>query len=132
MNWIGLAGSLAAVLVVAGLVKLLGLGRGSALDEATACQVAADIYIGHRFASAVVAGDGRTALVEGSAGEIALVRPHGDKWVARLLPVPVKAHAQGDALIIAAGETMFGATMLTLGAADAARWAAKLQGEADA
>jgi hypothetical protein len=132
MNWVGLAGSLAAVFVVAGLVKLLGLGRGGALDEATARQVAGDIYIGHRFTSAIVAADGRAALVEGSEGEIALVRPHGDKWVARLLSVPAEAKAQGDALIIAAGETMFGATTLTLGAAEAARWAAKLRGEADA
>lgn len=132
MSWIGLAGSLAAVFAVVGLVKLLGLGRGGALDDAAACQVAGDIYIGHRFVSAVVDRDGRHALVEGDNGEIALVRAHGDKWVARLLALPVNAHTNGDALIIAASETMFGATTLMLGVADAARWAAKLQGEADA
>lgn len=132
MSWVALAGSLAAVFVVAGLVKLLGLGRGAALDEATACQVAGDIYIGHRFTSAAIDRDGRSALAQGRDGEIALVRAHGDKWVARLLALPADARVDGDALIIAAGETMFGATTLTLGAADAARWAAKLQGEADA
>ena len=132
MNWAALGGSLAAVLVVAGLVKLLGLGRGEALDAAAACRHAGDVYIGHRFVAAAIARDGRSALVEGSAGEIALVRAHGDKWVARLLPLPLGARLEGDALIIATGETMFGATTLTLGAAEAARWAAKLQGGADA
>lgn len=128
MNWLALAGSLASVLVVAGLVKLLGLGRGSALDEATVFQVAADTFIGHAFTAAVVGADGRAGLAEGAASEIALVRAHGDKWVARLLAPPVDARVDGDALIIAAGETMFGATTLTIGAAAAARWAAKLQG----
>lgn len=132
MNWIGLAGSLAAVFVVAGLVKWLGLGRGGPLDEATVRQVAADTFIGHAFPTAVVDADGRAGLAESAAGEIALVRAHGDKWVARLLAPPAAARVDGDALIIAAGETMFGATTLTLGAAAAARWAAKLQGEADA
>jgi len=132
VNWIGLAGSLAAVFVVAGLVKWLGLGRGAPLDEASVLQVAADTYIGPAFTTAVVGADGRAGLAEGVAGELALVRAHGDKWVARLLAPPVAARVDGDALIIAAGETMFGATTLTLGAAEAARWAAKLKGEADA
>jgi hypothetical protein len=132
MSWVALAGSLAAVLFVAGLVKWLGLGRGAPLDAATARQIAADGFVGHRFGAAVVAADGRAALVEGAAGEIALVRALGDKWVTRLLAPPVALRVDGDALIIAAGETMFGATTLTLGAAEAARWAAKLQGDADA
>ncbi len=132
MNWRALAGSLAAVLAVAGLVKLLGLGRGRALDAPTACEIAGDIYIGHRFVSAAIDAGGRAALAEGADGEIALVRAHGDKWVARLLALPVEARVDGDALIIAAAETMFGATVLTLGAAEAARWAAKLQGASHA
>ncbi len=132
MNWLTLAGSLAAVLVTAGLVKLLGLGRGDALDAATACRLAGDAHVGHRFVAAAIARDGRSALVEGGAGEIALVRAHGDKWVTRLLARPLAARVEGDALIIAPRETMFGATTLTLGAAEAARWAAKLQDGADA
>lgn len=132
MNWVALGGSLASVLVVAGLVRLLGLGRGAALDEATARQVAGDTFIGHRFISASIGREGRAGLVQGDAGEIALVRAHGDKWVARLLMLPLAARAEGEALIIPAGETMFGATILTLGADPAARWAAKLRGESDA
>ena len=131
MNWISLAGSLAAVFIVAWLVRGLGLGRAAPLDEAGARRIADETFIGHRFGAVALDRDGRAALVEGSAGEIALVRVHGDKWVARLIAPPVAARADGEALIVPPSEAMFGATTLMLGA-DAAVWAAKLKGAGDA
>lgn len=131
MNWISLAGSLAAVFVVAWLVGKLGLGRAAPLDEAAARKVAEATFIGHRFGAVALDRDGRGALVEGADGVIALVRAHGDKWVARLIAPPVAARADGETLIVPPSEAMFGATTLMLGA-EAAAWAAKLKGTGDA
>lgn len=131
MNWISLAGSLAAVFVVAWLVGRLGLGRAAPLDETSARRTVEETFIGHRFGAVALDRDGRAALVEGAGGEIALVRAHGDKWVARLIAAPVPARVDGEALIVPSSEAMFGATTLMLGA-DAAAWAAKLKGAGDA
>ena len=128
MTWLSLGGSLAAVLVVAWLVGRLGLGRETPLDETTARRIAEETFIGHRFGAVALDRDGRSALVEGSGGEFALVRGHGDKWVARLLKAPVAARHDGEALIISSGEAMFSATTLALGAEAAARWESRLQG----
>jgi hypothetical protein len=130
MSWISLAGSLAAVLVVAWLVGRLGLGQGTPLDEAAARRLAEEVFVGHRFTRAALDRDGRAALVEGSRGELALVRAHGDKWVARLLAPPLAATVDGEALIIPASETMFGTTALTLGHDAATDWGRKLTGDA--
>lgn len=132
MTWVSLAGSLLAVLFVAWLVGRLGLGQGAPLDEVAARRIAEDTFIGHRFGAVALDRDGRAALVEGAAGEFALVRAHGDKWVARLLQAPVAARHEGETLILPAGEAMFGSTTLMLGADDAARWAPRLQGLRDA
>lgn len=127
MTWASFLGSLVAVFAVAGLVKWLDLGRAEPLDEAAAQRIAEEVFIGHRFGAAAVDRDGRAALVEGLAGEVALVRAHGDKWVARLLG-PATVTLQGERLVVPAGETMFGATTLALAPAEAERWAAKLKG----
>jgi hypothetical protein len=132
MSWVSLAGSVLAVLLVAWLVGGLGLGQGGPLDEPTARRIAEETFIGHRFGAVALDRDGRAALVEGTAGEFALVRAHGDKWVARLLRAPVAARREGETLILPAGEAMFGSTTLMLGADDAARWASRLQGLRDA
>lgn len=127
MSWLSLGGSLAAVLFVTWLVGRLGLGRGTALDAAAARAIAEETFIGHHFGAVALDRDGRAALVEGANGEIALVRAHGDKWVARLLQPPVAARVDGNALIVPPSEVMFGMTTLVLGADAAARWAPKLQ-----
>ena len=128
MNWTVFAGSLVAVLFVAWLVGRLGLGAAAPLDETTARRIAQDTFIGHRFGAVALDASGRAALVEGADGSVMLVRAHGDKWVARHLRAPLEAKADGDLLIVEAGETMFGATTLELGAGEAARWAPRLQG----
>lgn len=131
MTWLSLGGSLAAVFAVAWLVGRLGLGRAPTLDAATARQVAADAFVGRHFADAVVDVDGRSALVAGPDGEIALVRAHGDKWVTRLLGRDA-VRAEGAALIVPPVEAMFGATTLRLPEGEADRWAARLQARHDA
>ena len=132
MNWISLAGSLVAVLFVAWLVGKLGLGRAAPLDEPGARQLAEATFVGHRFGAVLLDRDGHGALVEGDDGTAVLVRPHGDKWVARLLRPPIAARPVGEALIVTPTEAMFGSTTLRLGAEEAARWAMRLKGSSDA
>lgn len=132
MSWISLAGSLAAVLFVAWLVGRLGLGGARPLDEPTARQLVEATFVGRRFGAVRLDRDGRGALVEGLDGTAALVRPHGDKWVARLLHPPIEARTDGETLIVAPNETMFGSTKLVLGAEEAGRWVARLKGSSDA
>lgn len=131
MSWLSLAGSLAAVFLVAWLVGRLGLGRAAPLDEAGARQAAEQAFIGHHFGAVALDRDGRAALVAAADGAVALIRSHGDKWVARLIAPPVAAQTDGEALIVPPSEAMFGTTTLMLGA-EAAAWAAKLRGAGDA
>jgi len=128
MNWVVFVGSLIAVLFVAWLVGRLGLGTVAPLDEAAARRVAEDVFIGHRFCAVALDASGRAALLEATDGSVVLVRAHGDKWVARQLRAPHAARADGDQLVVEAGEPMFGATTLELGAGEAARWVPRLQG----
>ncbi len=130
MSWISLGGSLAAVLFVSWLVGRLGLGRSPTLDADAARRIAGDTYLGHHFTEVTIDRDNRGALVAGSKGEIVLIRALGDKWVARLLTLPLAARADGEALMIPAGEAMFGATTLTLGHEAAMTWGRKLSGDA--
>jgi hypothetical protein len=126
-----LGGSLAAVLFVAWLVRRLGLGAPTPLDEAGARRVAEETFIGQRFGAVLLDRKGTAALVDGR-GAIALVRAHGDKWVARLLRPPIATRREGERLIVVPGEAMFGATVLNVGADAAARWAPRLEGRPDA
>ncbi len=132
MTWASFLGSLAGVLAVVALAKWLGLGRLEPLDEAGALRIAEDTFVGHRFRAAAVDREGRAALVEGMAGEMALLRSHGDKWVARLLDLPTSAQTEGERLIIGPSEAMFGTTTLALDGEEAARWASRLRGASHA
>ena len=64
------------------------------------------------------------ALVAGRDGRIALVRPHGDRWIVR---VANGAHVDraGDTLTVTIAEPMFQPVALQLD--DAASWAARME-----
>ena len=128
MTIVSFLASVTAVLGVVALVHRLGLGRPAELDAATAIRIADEALFGHRFGAATVDAERRAALVEGENGEVALVRAHGAKLIARLLAPPVKVDVDGDRLIVDPSEFMLGATSLTLGAEEAGRWAEKLAG----
>ncbi len=129
MSWLVLAGSLAAVFAVAGLVWLLGFGTSPGIANADqAMELAREAQSGFRPTEAVVDAEGRAALVQGDNGEFVLVRPHGAQMAARIFKSAPAIECDGGQLKIATGERMFGDVMLELDEQDAKRWAKRLQG----
>lgn len=127
MNWAVLAGSLGAVLFLAGIAWALKLGAPMRIDDAeTADGLARDTRPGFRPADIALDSEGRAALVLGEDGAIILIRPHGARFAARVFRVPPGLSRQGGRLIITSKERMFGDVTLDLGEAEAARWAERL------
>lgn len=121
MIWTSLFGIVTLVM----LAKAIGFAKAPVLaDTAEARQIAVDALHDFRAADAVLAEDGRGALVAGSDGRIALVRPFGDRWVVRIVN-GAEARVEGDKLRLNPRETMLPAAELQLGSA-AASWAARL------
>lgn len=112
MNLVLIGGSLAAVLVLAGIAWGLGLGGGAIGGEEEAMRIAADDLPGFVPERAFVSGDGRAALVLGR-GEAALLKQHGTQVAARRLPSPDIAPTDGG-VRVASGERMFGNVILQL------------------
>lgn len=121
MVWTSLFGIITIVL----LARALGFASTPVLaDPAEASRIAADALHDFRPAEAALASDGRGALVAGSDGRIALVRPFGDRWVVRIVNGAAAA-VSGDTLRVAPAEAMFPPANLRLGPA-AATWAARI------
>src|SRR3546814_14511962 len=77
MNWLVLAGSLVAILALAGIARLLRLGRdGKVEDAGAAAQAAEDALAGFRAEGALVSDDDLAAIVAGEPGPLAGVRRH--------------------------------------------------------
>ncbi len=84
MNWALAAGSLAAVLMLAGIawgLKLGGPGRIDGADQAA--RLAEDAIAGFDATDAVVGADGLGAVVFGAEGSVALIRPSGARFLVR-------------------------------------------------
>ncbi|WP_394730499.1 hypothetical protein [Altererythrobacter sp. GH1-8] len=114
-------GSLIAILVLAWLVKKLGLGATRRLtDDSQAIAVAGEVSDG--FAPIEVALDkqGQGALLRDAAGQIMLVKPHGVHFAGRILGPSAHAQRDREALAIDPGEKRFG--MVTLQIDDPAPW----------
>lgn len=87
MNWALLAGSLAGVLGLALVARLLGLGGGELADEAEAIRIAEAELPGFTAVSAELAEDRLSAVVLGADGSRLKVRQHGAQFVAVPLPM---------------------------------------------
>jgi len=89
MNWPMLAGSLAAVLVMAGVAAMLKLGGDARLDREEALALAA----AQNFEVADMAIDraGLAALARDRADRFLLIRRHGAHFVALPLRTPLDA-----------------------------------------
>lgn len=81
MNWALLAGSLAGVLGLALIARLLGLGGAALAHEAEAMRIAEAELPGFVALSAVLAEDRQSALVTGEDGEQVRLRRHGAQFV---------------------------------------------------
>lgn len=82
MNWTLLAGSLAGVLGLALIAKLLGLGGAELASEEEAKAIAEAERPGFVAVSAVLAQDRQSAVVTGADGELVRLRRHGAQFVA--------------------------------------------------
>lgn len=84
MNWWLVAGSLAAVLMLAGMAKLLGLGGTRRLETGDdAIRLAEALSPGFEGKAGVVSADGELAAVTGGARDLVLIEPMGARHRAR-------------------------------------------------
>ncbi|UZK65529.1 hypothetical protein [Sphingomonas sp. M1-B02] len=126
MNWTELGGSLAAILVLAWIARLLKLGESRISDEKTAAEMAEEILPGFTAREALVSSDGSAALVLGN-GAIALLKRHGAKVAARRMSAPLWRRPAAEGVTIETGERMFGpVTLLGVLPEDVARLESQL------
>jgi hypothetical protein len=111
MNWMQLGGSLAAVLLLAWIARLLKLGESRIADEGTARRMAEEALSGFVARAALVGTNGAAALVLGTDG-IALLKRHGAKVAVRRLPRPLWRRPSPEGVTIETGEKMFGPVLL--------------------
>lgn len=104
-------GSLAAILILAGVAWLLKLGGGGISSEAQAMAEAEAMVSGFDAVRARIGNDGRAALVEGADGSVALLKLHGAKLAVRRVVDPrIDAVEQG--LRIDSGDARFGSVLV--------------------
>lgn len=82
MSWALLGGSLAGVLGLALVAKLLGLGGARLAGSDEAMRIAEAELPGFVAVSATVADDGQSAIVAGADGMTVRIRRHGAQFVA--------------------------------------------------
>lgn len=117
MNWIVLAGSLAAVLALAGIAYWLGLGGDTRLDREAAENLVAEQ--GFEAIETVLDRAGMAALARDARNRVMLVRRHGAHFVAHLVADASAARLDHRFLTL-------GKTTLDLGE-NAGIWAAHLR-----
>jgi hypothetical protein len=118
--------SLLAVVTLALFARALGFAAAPVIDADTAHAEVAAALPGFVPGEVALDAAGRGALIEACDGRLALVRPHGDRWVVRQLD-HAAAELAAPYLTLRLREPMFAPTTLDLGAG-AARWAAKFDG----
>jgi hypothetical protein len=111
MNWTQLAGSLLAILALAGVARMLRLGEARIGDEARAREMAEEMLAGFESRAAIVGTDGNAALVLGN-GTIAILKRHGAKVAARRLLPPLQLFTAVEGVEVATGERLFGRVLL--------------------
>ncbi len=111
MSWEQLAGSLAAIIALAWVARMLKLGESRISDADRACEMAEDALVGFEARRAVVSGDGGAALVAGN-GAIAVLKRHGARVAARRLMPPLNLRVTVEGVIVDTGERMFGPVVL--------------------
>ena len=115
------AGSLVAILALAGLAWWLKLGGSPRLDSEEAVRRAAG-EVEDGFAPVAITCDagGASALARDAQGRIMVIKRHGNRFAGRVLGPAASARHDGS-LIVDPGEPRFGSVTLTL--PDAPAWA---------
>ncbi|MGN6375709.1 MAG: hypothetical protein ACTHMG_09150 [Sphingomonas sp.] len=112
MNWLYLAGSLAAILILAALAWALKLGRAgneAAIEEPDmATEAAEQALAGFHALGALVGEDRASALVAGRSGRVAVIKRHGARLAVREVRWG-QVRATHDGLLVETGDRRFGA-----------------------
>ncbi|WP_374944216.1 hypothetical protein [Sphingomonas sp.] len=127
MKWTMLAGSLLAVLALAGIAWALKLGRDRPIESPEEAADAADAALaGFVTAGAVVGADGAAALAVDGGGRVAVCKRHGARIAVREVAwTAVRATPEG--MRVDTGERRFGAvTVAGVNALDVRRLAPQL------
>jgi hypothetical protein len=116
------AGSLVAILALAGLAWWMRLGGHPVLDnEAAVRRAAGEVEDGFTPVTIAVAQDGLAALVSDTAGRIMVIKRHGNRFAGRVLGSGAAAWVAGGQLEVVPGDPRFGTVFLTI--PDAEAWA---------
>lgn len=127
MDWKILVGSLVAVMLTVGLVRLLRMGDARLDDCDDARALAEETTSGFVAQEAICCGEGGAALVAGADGDFVLLKRLGSQYSSRRLYAPVQARTDGASLFVASGDRWFGTVALTLADPDeATRWQSQL------
>lgn len=117
MNWLVLAGSLAAILMLAWTAHLLRLGRDARIESPEEAAAAAETALaGFAVADVVLGADGAGALALGEDGRLAAIKLHGARPAVREVRWSAVRLSAGGA-VIDTGERRFG--IVTLAGVDA-------------
>lgn len=95
-------GSLAAVAAIVALAWLVGSRQGAHLsDEKEARELFRLAPGGFEPVDLAVDTQGGAAIARDADGRLAILMPHGNQFVFRLLPPGIAIEAKGDSLVIA-------------------------------
>jgi hypothetical protein len=120
------AGSLIAILALAGLARWMKLGGTPTLDTEDALRRAADEVVdGFTPVEFAIAGNRTAALARDAQGRTMLIKLHGNRFAGRILGPAAQARLRQDldrtTLEVDCGEARFGKVWLDL--PDAQAWA---------
>jgi hypothetical protein len=120
------AGSLVAILALAGLARWMKLGGAPLLDSDDAVSRAAgEVEDGFDPVAITRANDGLTALVRDAEGRIMVIKRHGNRFAGRVLGPHATARIRRDRALtsieVNPGEPRFGTVIID--SAEAGTWA---------
>lgn len=114
------AGSLVAILALAGLAWWLKLGGAPQFDSEDAVRRAAG-EVEDGFDPVDIALDAEGALARDASGRIMLIKCHGNRFAGRILGRGSRARVSDGRLAVDPGEVRFGKVLLSI--PDAEAWA---------
>lgn len=106
-----LAGSIVAILALAGFARMLKLGESKIASEDDARRFAEEALAGFEAGRALVSGDGCAALVAGQ-GTVAVLKRHGAKVAVRRMVPPLRVYEAVEGATVQTGEKLFGPVVL--------------------
>ncbi len=114
--------SLAAILVIYAIARMIGLGGKPLLkDDDAVRQAAGEVVDGFEAQRISIGRGGKAALAKDDAGRIMVIKLHGNRFAGRVLTGGAKVREEVDGLVVDCGESTFGAVRLSV--TDPAIWA---------